>query len=250
MGDMIGIHQQAGVVSAYVAKPPEAVPCRGAIMVLHDIWGLTDHIKGVADRFAAIGYYSIAPDMLYTTDEKRKMAEVVMHALASPRHEERELATKGLRTLLASTQTPQFTSLTLSRLEACFEYVYNQPLIHQKIAAVGFGFGGTYTYALAVRDSRLRGAIPFYGHAGYHELELRHIACPVLAFYGGKDMVTNELIRLAPRMMRAGIRFTPVIYDDAGPSFFNDSNYATYNEHAASDAWHRMTSFLRTSFLG
>lgn len=246
---MIGIHQQAGVVSAYTAMPARDVACRGAVIVLHDIWGLTDHIKGVADRFASTGYYAIAPDLLFTTAEKRKVAEEVQKSFdaAHSTSTERADAIRKFRALLASTQTPQFTSLALSRLESCLEYIYNQPIVRQKVAVVGFGFGGTYAYSLAVRDSRLRAAVPFYGHAGYHELELRHIACPILAFYGGLDAVTRELTTLVPNMVRAGVHFTPVIYDNAGPSFFNDANSATYDRQSAEDSWHRLISFLRLS---
>jgi carboxymethylenebutenolidase len=102
---------------------------------------------------------------------------------------------------------------------------------------------------LAVRDSRLRAAVPFYGHAAYHELELRHIACPVMAFYGRRDGVTQELADIVPHMAHAGVRFTPVVYDDAGPSFFNESIAATYNRTAAEDSWHRLVSFLRLALI-
>jgi len=246
MGNMIGIHQQAGVVMAYVATPEPDVICHGAVIVLHDIWGLTDHIKSVADRFATLGYYVLAPDLLFATAEKRAQAVEMQKDLFSVQTEVREAAIRKLQTLLTSTQTPQFASLTLARLESCFEYVYNQPVVRQKVAIVGFGFGGTYTYSLAVRDSRLRAAIPFYGHAAYHELELRHISCPILAFYGARDgRSVRELATLGPHMLHAGVQFTPVIYDDAGPSFFNESNSATYNHEAATDSWHRTVNFLR-----
>lgn len=249
MGDIIGIHQQTGVVSAYVATPPLDVTTRGAILLLHDIWGLTDHIKSVADRFAAVGYYVMAPDLLFTNPEKRQQADELQKNLLASDHETREKAVAKFRELLASTHTPQFASMTLSKLEACFEYVYNQPVNRQKVAVVGFGFGGTYAYSLAVRDSRLRAAVPFYGHAAYHELELRHIACPIMAFYGGGEGVSRELAGLTPHMAHAGVRFTPITYDDAGTSFFNDTNSVTYNRVAAEDSWHRLVGFLRTVMI-
>ncbi len=245
MGNTIGIHQQTGVVSAYVATPPPDVICKGAILVLHDIWGVTAHIKSVADRFAGIGYYAMAPDLLFANPEKRQQAEEVQKQLFSADPAARAEAMKKFRVLLGSTQTPQFASMTFSKLESCFEYVYNQPVVRQKVGVVGFGFGGTYAYSLAVRDSRLRAAVPFDGHEAYHELELRHISCPIMAFYGHREGVAKELENITPHMIRAGIRFTPVVYNEAGPSFFNDTNPVTYNARAADDAWHRMVSFLR-----
>lgn len=249
MGNMIGIHQQTGVISAYTAMPPEDMQCHGAVLLLHDIWGLTDHIKSVADRLAKTGYYVMAPELLFMTPEKRASATEMHKGLVSVEPQERNEAMRKFQTLLNSTQTPQFESLTLSRLEACFAYVYNQPFVRQKVAVMGFGFGGTYTFALAVRNSRLKAAVPFYGHAGYHELELRHITCPILAFYGGQDNLAREVSVLTPRMAHVGVRYTPVTYDTAGPSFFNDSNSGTYDRTSAEDAWHRLVSFLRLSFI-
>lgn len=246
MGTMIGIHQQAGTIAAYVTTPPAEIQRRGAVIVVHDIWGLTDHIKDVTERLASAGYCAIAPDFLFMTPEKQRLAEEIQRGLMSKHHEVRNKAMRDFRALLASTQTPQFTSLTLSRLESCFEYVYNLPAVFHKVAAVGFGFGGTYTYMLAVHDSRLGAAVPFYGHASdYLEMELRHITCPILAFYG-KDS-SQELAVLTPRMAKAGVRFAPVMYEDAGASFFNDTNPATFNRVDAEDAWHRLTAFLHTS---
>lgn len=246
MGNTIGIHQQAGVISAYAAMPPEDVICRGAVIVVHDIWGVSDHIKSVADRLAAAGYYAVAPELLFMTPEKRKLADEIQQGIRSTDHKVQQEHMAKFRALVASTQTPQFESLTLSRLETCFEYVYNQPIARQRVSMIGFGFGGIYTYALAVRESRLRSAATFYAHMhNYLELELRHIACPIIAFYGGQDAGVQELKKIETHMVHAGVRFTPVVYDHAGPSFFDETNDATYDEKAAIDAWRRLTNFLR-----
>ena len=60
MGQLINLNE--GEFSAYVAEPPDAV--RGGLVVIHEIWGLVDHIKDVADRLAANGYVAVAPDLL------------------------------------------------------------------------------------------------------------------------------------------------------------------------------------------
>lgn len=249
MGNMIGIHQQSGVISAYLATPTNAVQYHGAVIVVHEIWGVTDHIKRVADRFATAGYYALAPDLIFASDDKRTQSIEIQKELFSSDEAERATALPQFRALMASTQTPQFASITLARLEACFEYVYNQPLVHQRVGVVGFGFGGSYAYALAVHEPRLRAAVSFYGHAAYHELELRHITCPVLAFYGEKDSVTLDLRQLKPNMQRAHVNFTPVIYRGVRSAFFNDTIPGIYNSTAANDAWRRTTNFLRSALL-
>jgi carboxymethylenebutenolidase len=115
--------------------------------------------------------------------------------------------------------------LALSRLSSCFEYSYNQPLVHQRVAIVGFGLGGTYALEMAIREPRLRSVVDFYGHAPRISAELRHIKCPVLAFYGEKEhSLIKETEALMASMRRAAVDYKQVIYQSAGHAFFNDAN--------------------------
>jgi carboxymethylenebutenolidase len=246
MGNMIGIHQQSGKIDAYYAVPQKTIANRGAVIIVHEIWGLTDHIKHVADRVAAQGYYVLAPDLFSSAMANRRPSESLQKDLFSQNERVRYNAQPRLRAMIGPTQTPQFTSMAISRLASCFEYMYNQPLAHQKVMIMGFGMGGTYALDMAIRESRLIGVISFYGHAQFITPELRHIHCPILAFYGQNEQaMTTELERLVPRMKQAGARFTPVIYAGAGHAFFNDTNPFSYNSGAAEDSWHRTVSFLR-----
>jgi carboxymethylenebutenolidase len=245
IGHMIGIHQQSGVIQAYMTVPEKLYTFKGAVIVTHEIWGMTEHIMHVADRIALQGYYVLAPDLYSGKNVDRKMTEDLQRALFSKSERVRYEAQPKLRALIAPTQTPQFTSLALSRLASCFEYVYNQPLVHQKVAMVGFGLGGTYAISMAMREPRLRGIVPFYGHAKYVTPELRHINCPVLAFYGEKDTALMHELPLMTRQMReAGVDFSAVTYPEAGHAFFNDTNPFAYRQNDAQDAWHRLLTFL------
>lgn len=243
---MIGIRQQSGVIRAYSSVPQNAVHFSGAIIVIHELWGLTEQVKRVADRFAAQGYCAIVPD-LYSTDKvDRQPSEQLQKELFSPDEKVRYRAMPKLRAMIAPTQTPQFTSMALSRLASCFEYMYNQPLVHQRVAVVGFGLGGGYAYEMAMREQRLRGAVAFYGHAPRITAELRHIRCPILSFYGKKEAsLYKELGQLVPRMRAANVDFEPIVYENAGHAFFNDANSFAYNQSAADDAWRRTLGFLR-----
>jgi carboxymethylenebutenolidase len=108
--------------------------------------------------------------------------------------------------------------------------------------------GGTYTFSLAAAEPRLRAAVPFYGHAEFKDAELGAIACPVLAFYGGKDTaLMEELPGLKGRMAAAGVDFETVVYPETGHAFFNDTNRYTYNAEAAADAWTQALAFLDRS---
>ncbi len=248
MGNMIGIHQQTGKIDAYFAMPQSTIAYRGAVIVVHEIWGLTEHIKSVADRVAAQGYYAIAPDLYSSATANRRPSASLQKDLFSKDERVRYNAQPKLRSMIAPTQTPQFTSMALSRLASCFEYMYNQPLARQKVVIMGFGMGGTYAYDMALRESRLRGVVAYYGHAQFIIPELRHIHCPILAFYGKNEQaMIKDLDQLNVRMKQAGVNFEPIIYGGAGHAFFNDTNPFSYNTVAADDAWHRTLAFLRDS---
>lgn len=248
MGNMISIHQQSGKIDAYLAAPQKTATFHGAVIVVHEIWGLTEHIKRVADRVATQGYFALAPDLYSSTMANRRPSETLQKDLFSLDERTRYNAQPQLRAIIGPTQTPQFISLALSRLSSCFEYMYNQPLAHQKVIILGFGMGGTYAYSMAIRESRLKGVIAFYGHNQYLTPELRHIKCRVLAFYGLKERsLMKEVDSIVPRMKLAGVDFTPIAYDQAGHAFFNDSNPFAYNSGAAEDAWRRVVAFLRDS---
>ncbi len=155
------------------------------------------------------------------------------------------MAMPKLRAMIAPTQTPQFTLLAISKLESCFEYLYNQPLVHQKVAAIGFGLGADHIYSLAMRERRLRAAISFYGHSPRITAELKHIKCPILALYGKQEKsLAKEIEPLAAHMIQAGVDFSSIVYEGAGHAFFNDANSYAYSPSAAEDAWRRTMGFL------
>ena len=246
MGEMIGIHQQAGTVRAYMAAPQKREHFSGAVIIVHELWGLGEHIRTVADRFANQGYFALAPDLYSGKGDEHSPSDQLQRDLFSSDSRIRYEAQPKLRALIAPTQTPQFTSLAISRLESCFEYIYNQPLVHQKVSVVGYGLGGNYAISLAIREPRLRCAVAYYGQAKYPSAELQHIKCPILGFYGSRDKsLALQLNHISENMQKAGVDFHPVLYENAGHAFFNDTNPYSYNEDAASDSWTRTQNFLQ-----
>jgi carboxymethylenebutenolidase len=234
MGKMIEIKADK-VVNAYLATP--ATEPKGAIIVIHEVWGLVDHVKSVADRFAEAGFTALAPDLLEMTDilNAEEVAQL-QHDLFDP--EKRNEAQPQLRKIMAPMQAPEFGKLTNGRVEACFNYLYDQPENQQKVAITGFCFGGSYSFALAVNEPRLKISLPFYGHADQSVDELRNIHCPVRAFYGQNDeRLMSQLPELTERMKEANVDFSAKVYPDCGHAFFNDTNSLTYNKAAADDAW-------------
>ncbi len=122
-------------------------------------------------------------------------------------------------------------------------HISDEPGVDGRIAVVGFCFGGTYTFALAAADDRVRAAVPFYGTAPDPE-RIATIGCPVLALYGAHDpALIDALPAVRTDMAAAGIDFRDHVYPDAGHAFFNDAS-SRYSPEAAADAWTRTLAFL------
>ena len=228
-------------IKAYISWPNEKA--KGALIVIHEVWGLVDHVKIVADRLAAEGYIALVPDLLGDADVQLESLRHLQWPLFDPQR--RSQAQPEMRRLTAPLHNPEFGQQTIDRLRACFNYLYDLPQSDQKVAVIGFCFGGTYSFSLAVAEPRLKLALPFYGHADQTAAELKHIRCPVFAFYGERDeTLISQLADLKERMHTAGVDFTAKVYPDCGHAFFNDTNPYSYNAKAAADAWQRVLRLL------
>lgn len=240
MGETITISADK-TIDAYLAKPTSKP--KGAIIVIHEVWGLVDHTKSVADRFAEQGFIALAPSLIdtseFTSDELLQLQKDLFTEA------KRTEVQPVMRKLTAPQQDPAFGSLTVNRLKACFNYLYDLPEAEQKVAVIGFCFGGTYSFSLAVAEPRLKIAFPFYGHSDHSAEELSQISCPIRAFYGENDeRLISTLEDLKTRMKQANVDFKAKVYPDCGHAFFNDTNSITYNVTAATDAWNEVLSEL------
>ncbi|WP_427015705.1 dienelactone hydrolase family protein [Pseudarthrobacter sp. P1] len=248
MGDMITL---AGDVPAYVKGPAGwrhgrhavTVPLKGGLIVLHEVWGLVDHTKDVADRFAAEGYLVVAPDLLGGVGPAPKLVAELQGKMHDPKT--RAEIQPQLRELMAPMQAPGFGEKTLAGVRACFDYLSGIDAVAGLIGITGFCFGGSYSFSLAVAEPRLKAAVPFYGHGDFTPEQLRGITAPILAFYGEKDeRLMSSLPALRSAMAEAGVDFTAVVYPDASHAFFNDTNEWTYREEDSDDAWSRTLEFF------
>jgi carboxymethylenebutenolidase len=150
-----------------------------------------------------------------------------------------------MRELMTPMNNPEFSKRTLSRLSDSFDYLYEVPDVSRRVVVVGFCFGGTYTYCLAVNEPRLKLDVPFYGHCDFSVDELAQVNCPVRAFYGEKDDGLIEQIKTLPATMKkAGVDYSQKVYSNCGHAFFNDTNRFAYDKHAADDAWQILLSEL------
>jgi carboxymethylenebutenolidase len=227
---------------AYRAEPTGEL--RGALIVIHEIWGLVDHIKTVADRYAAEGYLVIGPDILSHGGVTPVVGQQIVDLMRGT-DEDRAAAQPLMRDATAPVRSPEYGAWAVGALKSVVDYIEQQPGVDGRIGVLGFCFGGTYSFALAAADSRIRGAVPFYG-APPESAELAHLDCPVLALYGAEDeRLISGLPEVTQRMHDAGVQFVSHVYPDAGHAFFNDTNPVVYRPEVAADAWTRSIEFLR-----
>lgn len=229
--------------TAYTVRPSAEI--KGGLIVIHEVWGLTAHIKAVARRYASDGYYVLAPDLLSQTGIVELVGDL-QKDLFDP--EKRAAAQPKIRKLMAPIQSPEFARDTVVKLSECFNFLFSKGETAQKVAVTGFCFGGTYSFSLAMAEPKLKAAVVYYGHCNAPVEELKKIDCPVLAFYGEKDEgLIGSLDELKNNMLDAGVDFTAKVYPNCGHAFFNDTNPYAYNKDAASDSWVRSLEFLKSN---
>lgn len=244
---------------SHLAVPPGAGPHPG-LVVIHEIFGLDDWARGVADRFAAAGYLALAPDLFtgrlhprFTEEAARRVlpvlwglpvdekssADAVRRAFKGHRKDEAEIAVA-----LANLQlTLDWIPAAVADLRAAVAEIRARADCSGRIGAIGFCFGGRMAFQLATAEPDLRAAVVFYG-TGPREEDIERIACPVLGVYGALDEhVTKDVPRVERAMARHGKAFEPHIFDRTGHAFARPGSKAFHEANAAA-AWRLADAFL------
>jgi carboxymethylenebutenolidase len=179
---------------------PERKTKAPVVVVVHEIYGLTPWIRGVADQLAAEGFIAIAPDLLTSKNLPNPTDSVPAN-----------LATAAIRTLEMTDVHRQLT--------AAANYAMALPSALHRYGIVGFCWGGGVSFEHAVRSPSLGASVVFYGVSPETQ-SLKAVKAPVIGFYGGNDARVNTTIPPADSAMRAlGKTYTHNIYDGAGHGF-------------------------------
>jgi len=210
-GEFVAYANSAGdTVRAYVAYPERAGKAP-AIILIHEIFGLTDWERSVADDYAAKGYVAIAPDLL------------------SSRHGSTESLGESARQ--AVSQLP--VDGVMRDLEATWDYVNAQPATDAgNVAAIGFCWGGGTVWNYAAHNPDLKAAVVCYGPLADTTLTDK-VSAPVLGVYGQNDgRVNNSLPTIVRRMNEAGKWFKADSYLGTGHGFLKPGR----NGHGTAEA--------------
>ena len=211
---------------------PEVKDKATAVVVIHEIFGLTDWARSVTDELAAAGYIAIAPDLLWGS--------------APGGGGTTELIKGGNEVGQAIRKLPpgQITA----DLDAVADYVAKLPSCNGKVVVIGFCWGGGQAFRFATDNQNLKAALVFYGAGPDKAEDIARIHCPVYGFYGGNDnRVTATLPKTAGLMKDAGKTYEPVTYEGAGHGFMRAGeapDATAANKKARDDAWKRLTDLL------
>src|SRR5436309_9575445 len=218
-------------VKCFIAFP-EAKGKATAVVVIHEIFGLSDWVRGLTDQLAEAGYIAIAPDLL--------------SGAAPGGGGTAELGSgDAVRKAISSLAPDQVTA----DLNAVVDYVAKLPACNGKVAVGGFCWGGGQTFRLATNNRNIKAAFPFYGTGPDKEEDIARINCPVYGFYGGNDERVNATIpKSSDLMKKAGKTYEPLTYEGAGHGFMRAGEAPDANEvnkRAREEAWKRLKDLLK-----
>ena len=206
----------------YLAVPQGDGPFPGVIVV-QEWWGLDEHIKDVARRFAAEGFVALAPD-LYHGQVTKEPGE----------------AQKLMMSLNIGEAVKELTKAT--------DYLASRPQVAGRgTGAIGFCMGGGLALNLACESSKIRAAAPFYGVNPTPIDRVGNLNGPLVAIYAENDAFASESVRreVEEALKTANIDHEIVVYPGAQHAFFNDTRPDVYDRDAAADAWQRVLSHFR-----
>jgi carboxymethylenebutenolidase len=214
-------------IPAYLSRPKKKGKVPGAVLVIHEVFGLNDHIKSIADRISAEGYLALAPDFF------------VRAADPPPPKDSKDMA--AIRKAASSIPT----EAAINDMQAALDYMKSIDGVRRNFASIGFCMGGGFSYQLATHTKDLLGAVIFYGRT---PLELvPQVSCPLLGSFGALDtgIPPEKVKEFEDALVKAGKKADIKVYAGAGHGFFNDTRAASYNPEAAADAWQRTLKFFR-----
>lgn len=227
-GEWVTVKHDNRAVETFVVYP-ESKDKRPVVLIIHEIFGMTDWVQDLADQVAEAGYIAVAPDLL------SGMGPDGGRSSSFP---------QGKATEAVSHLNPDQVTADLN---AAADYGLKLPASSGKLFVAGFCWGGGQTFRFATNRPDLSAAFVFYGPPPDKDAMAR-IKAPVYGFYAGNDARIGATVPDAITNMKAlGKTYEPVTYDGAGHGFMRagEAPDATpANAKARSDSWARWKSLM------
>lgn len=216
-------------VQAFVVYP-EVKTKAPVVVLIHEIFGLSDWAKEMADELAGEGFIVVAPDLLSGHGPNNGGSGEI------PSQDDRVKAVSGLD-----------PGEVLADLDAAADYGKKLPAANGQVAVAGFCWGGSKSFAFATHRKDLSAAFVFYGTGPG---DVSTITAPVYGFYAGMDARIGATVPATTEAMKAASkRYDPITYDGAGHGFMRagedpgDKNPA--NKTAREQAFARLVKLLK-----
>jgi carboxymethylenebutenolidase len=217
-GKSVSFAADGGTTTGYLAEPSSADPAKGVI-VIQEWWGLNDHIKDVADRFAAAGFTALAPDLYHgkVTKSPDEAGKLLM-ALSI------DQAEKDLRGAVS----------------------YLRKMTGKPVGVVGFCMGGALSlFAACANDGDIGACVVYYGGHPKVEFEFDALTAPVLGHWAERDDFANpNAAKIEAALRHRGKSYEGHVYAGTRHAFFNDRRPEVYDEAAAKQSWERTVAFF------
>jgi carboxymethylenebutenolidase len=215
--ETLNLNPSGGATTAYVARPDNDTAA--AVILIQEYWGINDHIRDIAGRYAKEGYLCIAPDLY-----RGKLAKDAREA-------------SQMMQALAIEDGMEMIRETITEAKQAYNV--------QKIGITGYCMGGTFALRAACEIDELAAAAPFYGDIP-EENVLEKLKVPTLFIAGKRDSWINpEKVKQLQEAARKYDLPVEIVSYDADHAFFNNTRPEVYDPEAAADAWRRVLDLFR-----
>jgi carboxymethylenebutenolidase len=228
-----------GAIPAYRARPDKSGPFP-TVLVVHEIWGVHEHIQDLCRRLGKLGYYAVAPDLYAREGDPTKYPDI--------------------KSLIANLVSKVPEDQVLSDLDAAVVYARaSDEADTARLGVTGFCWGGRITWLYAAHQPALRAAVAWYGVDRPHSAltpnnpldVIPDLKCPVLALYGGADPgIPQQLVEKRQAACEADGKICEYKIYPGAPHGFNADYRPSYRPEAAKDAWARMLAWFKKYGVG
>jgi carboxymethylenebutenolidase len=229
-GEWVALNVEGGRKLHCFVVYPEKKEKAPVVIVIHEIYGLTDWVRSLADQLAEAGVIAIAPDLLSGD--------------APGGGRTKDFAPGEVREAISKLSPERITT----DLHAAADYGLKLPASNGNLAVTGFCWGGTQSFRYATNRADLKAAFVFYGSGITDPSPIARIAAPVYGFYAENDARVNTTIPASQEAMKAaGKTFEPVVYGGGGHGFMragDDPGGSEANKKARALAWERWKKLL------
>jgi carboxymethylenebutenolidase len=222
-------------VPAYRAAPEGTGPFP-TVLVVHEIFGVHEHIKDVCRRWAKLGYYAIAPDLFARQGDAS--------------------AEKDMQKLMSGIVGKTPDAEVIADLDATLAFAELEKTADVSRAAVtGFCWGGREVWLYAAHNPKLKAGVAWYGPLARPQTDLApknppdivgQLKVPVLGLYGGQDkgITKDQVVAMQEKLAAAGGASKIIVYEDAGHAFYADYR-PSYVKADAEASWRQATAWLK-----